>query len=108
MAKAPAKSSAPAEPAAPTPEVSVVPVPAPVPVPEPAAPDLFDRAKVGTRVVVLPGGKPPELTASAQPPAMSSPMANADGSVGRGGGPVGVPNQGPTVVPPLPAPVTVR
>ncbi len=29
--------------------------------------DLFDRVKVGTRVVVLPGGKPPELTASAQP-----------------------------------------
>lgn len=69
--------------------------------------DLFDRVKVGTRVVVLPGGKPPEVTASAQPgPAMSSPMANADGSVGRA--PVGVPNQGPTVVPPLPAPVTVR
>jgi len=68
--------------------------------------DLFDRVKVGTRVVVLPGGRPPDLTASAQPgPAGSSPMANA-GSVGRA--PVGVPNQGPTVVPPLPAPVTGR
>ena len=65
--------------------------------------DLFERVKVGTRVVVLPGGKPPEVTASAQPP---SPMANADGSIGRA--PVGIPNQGPTVVPPLPAPVTVR
>jgi lipoprotein-anchoring transpeptidase ErfK/SrfK len=68
--------------------------------------DLFDRVKVGTRVVVMPGGKPPDLTASAQPaPAGPLPMANA-GSVGRA--PVGVPNQGPTVVPPLPAPVTVR
>src|SRR6201982_2180968 len=36
--------------------------------------DLFERAKVGTRVVVLPGGKPPEVTASAQPAPMSSPM----------------------------------
>ncbi|WP_424631484.1 L,D-transpeptidase family protein [Bradyrhizobium sp. SYSU BS000235] len=68
--------------------------------------DLFDRVKVGTRVVVLPGGKPPEVTASAQPAAAPSPMANAEGAVGRA--PVGVPNQGPTVVPPLPAPVTVR
>jgi lipoprotein-anchoring transpeptidase ErfK/SrfK len=69
--------------------------------------DLFDRVKVGTRVVVLPGGKPPEVTASAQRGAVGqSPMANAEGAVGRA--PVGVPNQGPTVVPPLPAPVTVR
>jgi lipoprotein-anchoring transpeptidase ErfK/SrfK len=66
--------------------------------------DLFERVKVGTRVVVLPGGKPPDLTASAQQ-VPGAPMANA-GSVGRA--PVGVPNQGPTVVPPLPAPVTVR
>jgi hypothetical protein len=66
--------------------------------------DLFERVKVGTRVVVLPGGKLPDLTASAQQ-VPGAPMANA-GSVGRA--PVGVPNQGPTVVPPLPAPVTVR
>jgi lipoprotein-anchoring transpeptidase ErfK/SrfK len=67
--------------------------------------DLFERVKVGTRVVVLPGGKLPDLTASAQQVPGGAPMANA-GSVGRA--PVGVPNQGPTVVPPLPAPVTVR
>jgi lipoprotein-anchoring transpeptidase ErfK/SrfK len=71
--------------------------------------DLFDRVKVGTRVVVLPGGKPPEpnVTASAQPMPMSQPgqpMAAAP----QAGPPVGVPNQGPTVVPPLPAPVTIR
>jgi lipoprotein-anchoring transpeptidase ErfK/SrfK len=61
--------------------------------------DLFDRVKVGTRVVVMPGGPPPgTTTASAQP----VPGPNA--------APVpiaGVPGQ-PTVVPPLPAPVTVR
>jgi lipoprotein-anchoring transpeptidase ErfK/SrfK len=64
--------------------------------------DLFDRVKVGTRVVVLPGGAPPPsaATASAQP--MPGPNA----------GPLppmsGVPGTNPTVVPPLPAPVTVR
>ena len=71
--------------------------------------DLFERTKVGTRVVVLPGGKPPAapVTASAQPyqggPA-SAPMAAAQ----QQSAPVGVPHQGPTVVPPLPAPVTIR
>jgi lipoprotein-anchoring transpeptidase ErfK/SrfK len=65
--------------------------------------DLFDRVKVGTRVVVLPGGAPPPsstATASAQP--MPGPNA----------GPLppmsGVPGTNPTVVPPLPAAVTVR
>src|ERR1700727_3536064 len=29
--------------------------------------DLFDRVKVGTRVVVMPGGPPPGVTASAAP-----------------------------------------
>jgi lipoprotein-anchoring transpeptidase ErfK/SrfK len=57
--------------------------------------DLFDRVKVGTRVVVLPGN-PPAAIASAQP----VPGPNA--------GPPGVPGTQPTVVPPLPAPVTVR
>jgi len=60
--------------------------------------DLFDRVKVGTRVVVLPGGAPPAATAtaSAQPvPAPGSAQAS-------------VPGMQPTVVPPLPAPVTVR
>ena len=65
--------------------------------------DLFDRVKVGTRVVVMPGGPPPgTTTASAQPvpgPAGAAPVpAPMSG---------GVPGQ-PTVVPPLPAPVTVR
>lgn len=59
--------------------------------------DLFDRVKVGTRVVVLPGGPPPGTATSAAPaPGAATPMA----------GPV--PGTQPTVVPPLPAPVTVR
>jgi lipoprotein-anchoring transpeptidase ErfK/SrfK len=66
--------------------------------------DLFDRVKVGTRVVVLPGGPPPgTATASAQPvpgPAASASPAPAQMS--------GAPGTQPTVVPPLPAPVTVR
>jgi lipoprotein-anchoring transpeptidase ErfK/SrfK len=58
--------------------------------------DLFDRVKVGTRVVVLPGGPPPgTTTASAAPPAASAQLAP-------------VPGTQPTAVPPLPAPVTVR
>jgi lipoprotein-anchoring transpeptidase ErfK/SrfK len=65
--------------------------------------DLFDRVKVGTRVVVKPGGPPPgTATASAAPPpggpAAAPPPAQASG----------VPGAQPTVVPPLPAPVTVR
>ena len=68
--------------------------------------DLFDRAKVGTRVVVLPGGPPPGNRdrfgrAGAGPAA--APMAPpAQVSAGP------VPGTQPTVVPPLPAPVTVR
>jgi lipoprotein-anchoring transpeptidase ErfK/SrfK len=66
--------------------------------------DLFDRVKVGTRVVVMPGGPAPgTATASAQPapgPAGVAPAAPAQMS--------GVPGTQPTVVPPLPAPVTVR
>jgi lipoprotein-anchoring transpeptidase ErfK/SrfK len=66
--------------------------------------DLFDRVKVGTRVVVLPGGSPPPstATASAQPlPGPNAPAAPAQMSGV-------VPGTQPTVVPPLPAPVTVR
>jgi len=63
--------------------------------------DLFDRVKVGTRVVVRPGGPPPgTATASAQPLPGPSGAAPAQMS--------GVPGTQPTVVPPLPAPVTVR
>ncbi|UVO38581.1 L,D-transpeptidase family protein [Bradyrhizobium arachidis] len=62
--------------------------------------DLFDRAKVGTRVVVLPGNPPPgTTTASAAPAPGQAPMAAQAGPV---------PGTQPTVVPPLPAPVTVR
>jgi lipoprotein-anchoring transpeptidase ErfK/SrfK len=72
--------------------------------------DLFARVKVGTRVVVLPGGPPPgtatasargvpgTTTAAAAPaPAAPTQMSNAPGPVTQ-----------PTAVPPLPAPVTIR
>jgi len=63
--------------------------------------DLFERTKVGTRVVVMPGGPAPgTATASAAPtPGAPAPMAAQAGPV---------PGTQPTVVPPLPAPVTVR
>jgi lipoprotein-anchoring transpeptidase ErfK/SrfK len=68
--------------------------------------DLFDRVKVGTRVVVRPGGPPPgTATASAAPvpgPAAGPVAAPQPPMSGAGGG------MQPTVVPPLPAPVTVR
>jgi lipoprotein-anchoring transpeptidase ErfK/SrfK len=72
--------------------------------------DLFDRVKVGTRVVVMPGGPPPgTATASAQPvtgtttaavaqPPAPTQMSNAPGPAA----------QPPAAVPPLPAPVTIR
>jgi hypothetical protein len=62
--------------------------------------DLFDRVKVGTRVVVLPGGAPPASTATAT--ASAAPMPGPAGAAGA------IPGTQPTVVPPLPAPVTVR
>ena len=63
--------------------------------------DLFDRVKVGTRVVVLPGGAPPAArVASAQP--VPGPNAGPPTQVSA------VPGTQPTVVQPLPAPVTVR
>ncbi|WKA31911.1 L,D-transpeptidase [Bradyrhizobium roseum] len=67
--------------------------------------DLFERAKVGTRVVVMPGGAPPANTASAAPPPSAGTAATA------GPGPAQAqltPGAQPAVVPPLPAPVTVR
>jgi lipoprotein-anchoring transpeptidase ErfK/SrfK len=63
--------------------------------------DLFDRVKVGTRVVVLPGGAPPPSTATASAQPMPGPNAGPMP-------PPSVPGAQPTVVPPLPAPVTVR
>jgi hypothetical protein len=65
--------------------------------------DLFDRVKVGTRVVVMPGGPPPgTATASAQPLSGPAGAASAPAQMSA------VPGTRPTVVPPLPAPVTVR
>jgi lipoprotein-anchoring transpeptidase ErfK/SrfK len=65
--------------------------------------DLFDRVKVGTRVVVLPGGPPPASTTTASAAPIPGPNAGPPLP------PSGVtPGTQPTVVPPLPAPVTVR
>ena len=69
--------------------------------------DLFDRVKVGTRVVVLPGGPPPGMaTASVQPVPGSAAAGAGVPPAPISNGPV--PGTQPTVVPPLPAPVTVR
>jgi len=62
--------------------------------------DLFDRVKVGTRVVVMPGGPPPggnTATASAAPVPNAAPMQQAS-----------VPGAQPASVQPLPPPVTIR
>jgi lipoprotein-anchoring transpeptidase ErfK/SrfK len=66
--------------------------------------DLFERVKVGTRVVVLPGGAPPASTATASAQPLPGSNAAALPPVAAGA----VPGTQPTVVPPLPAPVTVR
>src|SRR5829696_5003450 len=69
--------------------------------------DLFERAKVGTRVVVMPGGAPPNTaTASAAPPA-GGPAAAAPRPASQAQL-APVPGAQPTAVPPLPAPVTIR
>ena len=68
--------------------------------------DLFERVKVGTRVVVLPGGPPPgTATASAAPvpgPAAAPMAPPAQASAGS------APGMQPSVVPPLPAPVQIH
>jgi lipoprotein-anchoring transpeptidase ErfK/SrfK len=64
--------------------------------------DLFDRVKVGTRVVVMPGGAPPPSTATASAQPIPGPNAAPLPPMS------GVPGTGPTVVPALPPPVTVR
>ena len=61
--------------------------------------DLFDRVKVGTRVVVLPGGPAPASTTTASAAPVPGPNA---------GPPPSVPGTQPTTVQPLPPPVTVR
>jgi lipoprotein-anchoring transpeptidase ErfK/SrfK len=68
--------------------------------------DLFDRVKVGTRVVVMPGN-PPAALASAQPVPGPNAGPNGGPAYGAPSGPVPGGVQ-PTVVLPLPAPVTVR
>jgi lipoprotein-anchoring transpeptidase ErfK/SrfK len=65
--------------------------------------DLFERVKVGTRVVVLPGGAPPSTantaTASAAPLPNAAPAPMQQASV---------PGSQPSSVQPLPPPVTIR
>src|SRR5436853_6659032 len=66
--------------------------------------DLFERTKVGTRVVVMPGGpQPGTATASAAPPpgGATGPLPPAQVQPGVTGAP-------PTAVPPLPPPTTIR
>jgi lipoprotein-anchoring transpeptidase ErfK/SrfK len=70
--------------------------------------DLYERVKVGTRVVVLPGGPAP-ATASAVPGGAPGPVASMPPApMANGQSAANVPGTGPTVVPPLPAPVTIR
>jgi len=66
--------------------------------------DLFERTKVGTRVVVMPGGPPPGTTTASAAPPPGGPAGAAPAQAQMAPAPVGQ----PTVVPPLPAPVTVR
>ncbi len=66
--------------------------------------DLFDRVKVGTRVVVLPGGPPPASTTTASAAPLPGPCCECRTCAA----PSSVPGAQPTVVPPLPPPVTVR
>ncbi|MET0719804.1 MAG: L,D-transpeptidase family protein [Tardiphaga sp.] len=63
--------------------------------------DLFERAKVGTRVVVLPGGKPPMPTTTASAAPIPGPNA---GNLP----PAPLAGTQPNSVQPLPAPVTIR
>jgi lipoprotein-anchoring transpeptidase ErfK/SrfK len=72
--------------------------------------DLFDRAKVGTRVVVMPGSPPPANTANAAAaPAPAGPVPAAGAAPGPAQAQLSpAPGTQPTAVPPLPAPVTIR
>src|SRR6202012_5771942 len=65
--------------------------------------DLFDRVKVGTRVVVWPGSPP----AGATPTASAAPIS-AGPSAAPAGPPPNAPGTQPTAMPPLPPAVTVR
>ncbi len=68
--------------------------------------DLYDRVKVGTRVVVLPGGPPPAATTTASARTVAGGRRRSACARGQASGVI--PGTQPTVVPPLPAPVTVR
>src|SRR5438105_3360261 len=71
--------------------------------------DLFEHVKVGTRVVVLPGGPAPSTaTASSAAPPSAGPAAAAAPGPASQAQLAPVPGAQPTVVPPLPAPVTIR
>jgi lipoprotein-anchoring transpeptidase ErfK/SrfK len=71
--------------------------------------DLFERAKVGTRVVVMPGSPPPANTANAAPPPAAGQVAAPAPAPGPAQAQLApVPGTQPTTVPPLPAPVTIR
>ena len=65
--------------------------------------DLFDRVKVGTRVVVMPGGPPPGTATAAAAPPPGGPATAAAAPP-----PAPVPGMGPAVVQPLPPPTTIR
>jgi lipoprotein-anchoring transpeptidase ErfK/SrfK len=69
--------------------------------------DLFERVKVGTRVVVWPGGPAPGTTTASAAPQPGGPAATAPAPA-TAAQPAPVPGAHATVVPPLPAPVTVR
>ena len=72
--------------------------------------DLFDRVKIGTRVVVWPGSPPPgsTTTASVAPLPQAGGAANPTAHPAAPLPPANVPGTQPTVVPPLPPPVTIR
>lgn len=74
--------------------------------------DLYERVKVGTRVVVLPGNPGQgATTASTQPANPMAPESRAQapqGQPAQAQASSGLPGTQPTVVPPLPAPVEVR
>jgi len=69
--------------------------------------DLFERAKVGTRVVVMPGSPPPNTATASAAPSPGGPAAAAPGPASQAQL-APVPGAQPTAVPPLPAPVTIR
>ncbi len=68
--------------------------------------DLFERTKVGTRVVVMPGGSPPGATTASAAPPPGGPAAGLPPATQAQMTPL--PGTQPTAVQPLPAPVTVR